>query len=115
MVKDASSGSFHSASLVPCSDSVRMTGLCGVSDVGILVGIRHGYREAAAEPILHHSVSPRLDLRYSGWQVVWGGVTGIGCRAYEAVWRDLVNEQVNARNAKFAKHRRNWKSFNAEG
>jgi hypothetical protein len=62
MLKEAFSGSFHSPELLRRPDSVRMTGLCGVRDVGILVGIRHGYCEATAEQILHPAVSPRLDL-----------------------------------------------------
>ena len=63
MLKEAFSGSFHSPELLRRPDLVRMTGLWGMRDVGILgwdKGI--GYRETAAQPILHHSVSPRLDL-----------------------------------------------------
>src|SRR6476646_8112696 len=37
---DNLSGSFHSPSLVPRSDSVRMTGVCGVRDERILVETR---------------------------------------------------------------------------
>jgi hypothetical protein len=54
-----------------------------------LVGIRHGYRETAAEPILHRSVSPRLALGIQDGVSRGKGVIGIGCRVDEAVWEEL--------------------------
>ena len=48
-----------------------------------------GYREAAAEPILHRSVSPRLDLGIQDGMSRGIGVVGIRCRAGETVWREL--------------------------
>ena len=64
--KTARIGDPGSPELLRRPDSVRMTGLCGVRDVGILVGIRHGYREAAAEP-----GESKKHLAISHWQIAF--------------------------------------------
>jgi hypothetical protein len=75
-VKDALSGFLHSTLLPPVVRfSVGMTRVMRVAfTLRHFCGSLAGYREAAAEPILHPAVSPRLDPRDSGWQVERNGV-----------------------------------------